>query len=294
MSADRVARQMWTLFEPVHAVTYFSAEGRSAFEEAGLRGFWRGYFAGRAAPLGRVGAAAATASFFVFAPGMVGRALPGVWDTITPEDALKLRRAGAVAALGRLLDGLDDAVTVSADMLAIATAGLDCSGRVLAGANATLPVPDEPLARLWHTCTVLREHRGEGHFAALAGAGLDGCETTVFRAGLDMPREMMQPLRGWSDQDWDAAAARLVSRGLTGADGKVTPAGAALHDETESRTDAAAAGPWADTAFAADLAEVMLPLARACAAELPFASPSGVPAPVAAGAGCSGAQQESQ
>ena len=50
--ASRTARQLWTLFEPVHAVTYFSAEARSAFEGAGLRGFWRGYFAGRAAPLG--------------------------------------------------------------------------------------------------------------------------------------------------------------------------------------------------------------------------------------------------
>jgi helix-turn-helix protein len=48
---------MWTLFEPVHAVTYFAPEARSAFEQAGLRGFWRGYFAGRAArPWARLGA----------------------------------------------------------------------------------------------------------------------------------------------------------------------------------------------------------------------------------------------
>ena len=47
-----MARSMWTLFEPIHAVTYFTAEARSAYEKAGLRGFWRGYFAGRAAPLG--------------------------------------------------------------------------------------------------------------------------------------------------------------------------------------------------------------------------------------------------
>ena len=44
-------RSMWHLFEPIHAVTYFSPQARAAFEEAGLRGFWRGYFAGRAAPL---------------------------------------------------------------------------------------------------------------------------------------------------------------------------------------------------------------------------------------------------
>ena len=46
------SRQMWTLFEPVHAVTYFADEAREAYVAAGLRGFWRGYFAGRAAPLG--------------------------------------------------------------------------------------------------------------------------------------------------------------------------------------------------------------------------------------------------
>ena len=50
--AAHTARAMWTLFEPIHAVTYFAPEARGAYEEAGLRGFWRGYFAGRAAPLG--------------------------------------------------------------------------------------------------------------------------------------------------------------------------------------------------------------------------------------------------
>jgi len=103
--AARAARRMWTLFEPVHVVTYFCAEALSAFTGAGLRGFWRGYFAGRAAPLGRVGPAPVTASFFNFAPSMVARALPGVWELITPEDALAVRSAGAVSALRRLLDG---------------------------------------------------------------------------------------------------------------------------------------------------------------------------------------------
>src|SRR5215471_2268722 len=99
--AANTARAMWTLFEPIHAVTYFAPEARGAFEEAGLRGFWRGYFAGRAAPLGPAGAAVVTASFFNFAPPMVARALPAVWDLITPQDALAARSAGAVAALRR-------------------------------------------------------------------------------------------------------------------------------------------------------------------------------------------------
>ena len=88
--AAAAARQMWGLFEPVHTVTYFAPEALSAFEGAGLRGFWRGYFAGRAAPLGVIGAAPVTAAFFSFAPPMVARALPAVWELIAPDATGKL------------------------------------------------------------------------------------------------------------------------------------------------------------------------------------------------------------
>src|SRR5215467_2417354 len=110
MTASQTARRMWTLFEPVHDVTYFAPEARAAFEAAGLRGFWRGYFAGRSAPLGRIAAAPVTASFYTFAPAMVSRALPGVWDLVSPDEALLARQAGAVAALNRILAGQLDAV----------------------------------------------------------------------------------------------------------------------------------------------------------------------------------------
>src|SRR5262245_11161898 len=99
--AAATARLMWNLFEPVHVVSYFAAEPRAAFEEAGLRGYWRGYFAGRSAPLGAVAAAPVVAAFFSFAPIMVERALPAVWHLISPASALAVRQAGAVAALRR-------------------------------------------------------------------------------------------------------------------------------------------------------------------------------------------------
>ncbi|MGI9008336.1 MAG: SCO6745 family protein [Streptosporangiaceae bacterium] len=279
VGASQTAHRMWTLTEPVHAVTYFAPEARTAFEAAGLRGFWRGYFAGRSAPLGPVAAAPVTASFFVFAPPMVSRAVPGVWDLITPAQALAVRERGAVAALSRLLAGLEESVATAADLLATVVAGLDCSGRVLAAANAALALPDEPAARLWQTATLLREHRGEGHFAALLSAGLDGCEANVLRAGLDIPRAMLQPIRGWADEQWDQAAARLAGRGLVDADGTATAAGAALLAGAERVTDAAASRPWRDREFAADLAGVLYPIAVACAAELPALNPIGVPAP---------------
>src|SRR5271155_1515897 len=158
---------MWTLFEPIHAVTYFAPEARAAFEEAGLRGYWRGYFAGRAAPLGPAEAAVGTASFFNFSPAFVGRAVPAVWELITPQDALAARLAGAVAALRVLLAGREAEAAQTADLLWLAIAELDFSGRVLAAANAALPVPDGEsagLARLWPAATLLPELRGGRHF----------------------------------------------------------------------------------------------------------------------------------
>ena len=64
-----------------------------------MRGFWRGYFAMRAAPLGPVGAGVVTALFHGFAPRMVARAVPEVWSMAAPEVALQARQRGAVAAL---------------------------------------------------------------------------------------------------------------------------------------------------------------------------------------------------
>jgi hypothetical protein len=285
--AAHTARVMWTLFEPVHAVIYFAPEARGAFEEAGLRGFWRGYFAGRAAPLGPAGAAVVTASFFNFAPAFVARAIPAVWELITPDDALETRLAGADAALSGLLAGREAEATVAADLLWQAIGELDFSGRVLAAANAALPVPDgapsggSGFGRLWQAATLLREHRGDGHFAALAAADVDGCEAVALRCCMDLRRADVQPARGWTDEQWDDALARLADRGWVGADGLLTNAGQAAHDAIEEATDQAAARPWARLGAdaTAKVADVLTPLAKACAAALPYPSPIGVPAP---------------
>jgi hypothetical protein len=295
------ARRMWTLFEPVHVISYFTADSRDAFEQAGLRGFWRGYFAGRAAPIGMTGAAPVVAAFFSFAPRMVAKAVPGVWDLISPADAIAVRQAGAVAALRRLL-ALPEGVAVpapiaaAADRLTEMATGLAWAGRTLGAANAALPVPSETLARLWHAATVLREHRGDGHVAALVAANLDGPEALALRAGVDLAangahshvpagwgRAQMQPARGWTDEEWDAAVTRLGGRGLLHPDGTATQAGTELHRNIERATDVTAARPWASLSGneAGELADLLLPITRACATVLPVPNPVGVPAPAA-------------
>ncbi|GGQ39904.1 SCO6745 family protein [Couchioplanes azureus] len=279
MSIEPLARRLWQLFEPLHAVTYFAPRARAAFEGAGLRGFWRGYFAGRAAPLGAVTPAPVTALFFSFAPAMVARALPDVWQRTSPEQALTARLDGAVAALRSVLPDEPARWAEAADLLETAAGAAVTDGRALGAANAALPRPADALARLWHAATLLREHRGDGHIAALVGAELSGCQALALRDALYGGREQLQPNRGWTDGEWDDAVRALLARGWLDADGRPTAEGQTAHAAVEERTDRLAAQPW--TALSPGdqtrLAHLLTPMAGAVGVFLPYPNPMGVP-----------------
>ncbi|MFG3703419.1 hypothetical protein ACGF7U_01585 [Micromonospora sp. NPDC047670] len=271
---------MWTHFEPVHAVTYFHPRARTAFEAVGLRGFWRGYFAGRAAPLGPVDAAPVVASFFNFAPHTVARALPAVWRLATPQEALRARLTGAVQALAELTYELPESHLVeAADLLEAAAAEVEPAGRVLGAANAALPRGEYPLARLWQAATTLREHRGDGHVGALVAADLDPVETLAWRVAVGMPQLNLLG-RGWSEEQWAAARARLAERGWLTAGGEATERGRARFEAIEDATDAAAARPWRTLGRerADRLRELLEPMAVAAHSVIPEGNPIGLPA----------------
>jgi hypothetical protein len=276
-------RALWGLVEPIHVVTYFSDPGRDALTAAGLRGFWRGYFAGRAAPLGAVAGPPVVASFFSFAPQMVHRALPAVWSLASPEVVLQARSDGAVAALGQLLALVPPAdVAEAADLLERAVTALEPAGRVLGAANLALVPDDQPLARLWQAATTLREHRGDGHIAALVATPLGPVETLAVRCGMDLRREYIQPARGWTDEEWTAGEVTAANRGFLDENGKATPDGRDAFQAIEDATDRAAAAPWdaIGPASVRRLTELLTPMARLCSAVLPIDNPIGL-APIA-------------
>jgi hypothetical protein len=277
MTELSIERRMWTLFEPVHAVTYFADEALGAFEEAGLRGFWRGYFAGRSAPLGAVEAGPVVAAFYGFAPRMVTRALPDVWSRITPEAALAARLEGS----RRVLRKVDGDLTEVASLLRAAAEAADLHGRVLGAANAMLPWPEDPAGVLWQAATVLREHRGDGHLAALLVEGLDGVEANVWRVALrgGEGRDFYQPARGWTDEEWAAATDRLRARGWVDDAGKATGAAQDAFTAIEATTDALAATPWRvlGTGATARCAELLQPIAVQASQLLRHPNPIGLP-----------------
>src|SRR5690242_3403232 len=166
---EPVARRMFELTEPICLVNFFSPEPNEAMAALGFGNYWDGYFAGRSAPLGRVPAEVVHAAFYNFGPGEVARHLPRVWSTTTPEDAHRARTQGCVAALRTILGELAESPGAgrAADLLTKAAAGAPTEGRIMFAALRALPVPEDPVTRLWHAANLLREHRGDGHIAAL-------------------------------------------------------------------------------------------------------------------------------
>jgi hypothetical protein len=276
------ARELWALLEPIHAVTYFSPEPLEAFRAAGYRGFWMGYFAGRAAPLGPAGAGVVHAVFYNFSPERVARAVPSAWDFAPPAVALEARERGSVAALRRHLGpaAADPGLARAAELASLAAGAAPLEGRVLFAANHALPEPEDPLSRLWHAATLLREHRGDGHVAALMSAGIGGRESHVFHAlSSGTPREVYTVARDFDDEEWTGHVEALRSRGLANDQG-LTPAGAGLKAEIERLTDDLAAPAYdvlSDTERD-ELATLLRPVARAVvqSGELPLDSPMGL------------------
>jgi hypothetical protein len=241
------ARRLWQALEPVHAVTYFAPEPQAACQELGTRGFWMSYFAQRAAPLGAAPPELVAALFYNFHPGLVARAVPAVWALADPRTFLDVRLAAVDAVLHRVLgaDLLGSAELAEAAGIAREAAlAAPTAGRAMAAANLALDWPQPPHLVLWHAQTVLREHRGDGHVAALLTAGLDPVETLVlFAADTGLGSEYLRRVRGWSEAEWAAAADRLAARDLV-VDGEPTAAGRALRAEVEAHTDALAEVPW--------------------------------------------------
>ena len=239
------ARRLFDLVEPIAVVAYSEGEPTDAVMALGLPGVWDAYFAGRAAPLGRdVPAEVIHAIFYNFADGEVARHIPKVWDLVNPEAANEARLQGCVAFLRRRFGVLTDGpgVARAADLLVKAGTSAASEGRALYAAVRTLPVPTEPVARLWHGANLLREHRGDGHNAALLTMGIGGTECHVLHA-LSVPTPAEEFGRVWHlpKPQLEEVIEGMRARGLVGDDGWLTDAGQQTKERVESLTDELAA-----------------------------------------------------
>jgi len=249
MPLDRaLPRRAWHHLEPLHSVLYFAPE---AFAEAAALGYdvedrWPSYFAWRAAPLGAASAELTAATFYNFSPAAVARHVPSVWTVADPASVLDARLRAVDTVYRTLLD--DQLGTPGfAELGRLAQRAAEAAvtaGRPLAAANAVPQWADEPHLALWQALTVLREHRGDGHIAALLTVGLDPCESLVSFAAIGAAPVENFAGRGWTADEWAAARERLAARGWLDAEGSATERGRAGRNEVERLTDQLAAGPW--------------------------------------------------
>ena len=234
--------------EPLHAHMYFAPEHDEGFSALGLKPGRMSYFAGRAAPMGAVGAGVVTATFYNFSPSLVAHMIPRAWTLASPEQVVEARWEVARRSLTRLLG--DEAIESAefaelAGLLREACDALTPEGRPLYAGHADLPWPNHPLLDLWHAATLLREYRGDGHIAALLHADLNGLEALITHTatgrGFTLPAA--KATRGWSEEEWAAESAALAERGLLDDDG-LTPEGKDLRARIEAETDVLSADPW--------------------------------------------------
>ncbi len=229
------------------------------------------------------------AAFYNFDPDMVARAVPGCWEVVSPETLCRVRAIAAAESLNEVCSVAARSVLVAAlPLLRHAVEGCTAAGRVMGAANRALWPVIAPalgtagLGEAWQGCTTLREHRGDGHSAALLVHGVRGLEAHLLAAGTKaIPAEVLRDNRGWGEQEWAAGREALAVRGLLHADGRATDAGRTLHGEVEDLTDRLAEPAYAglsDTALD-DLHGAL----SACAADvaasglLPFPNPLGLP-----------------
>ncbi|MEY2478328.1 MAG: hypothetical protein QOG87_3643 [Actinomycetota bacterium] len=280
------ARRMWRLTEPYHALVYFAPEAREELDAAGMKGFWMGYFASRAAAMGPADAPVVTATFYNFNPRMVARAIPDAWRLALPTELLEARLRAADRALRRMcgdemLESAEVAEAAELAARAVEACAARPQGRPLGAAHAEVALADEPHLVLWQAITALREWRGDGHVAALVGAdvGAPECHLLLAARGA-VPAEVLRTSRHWSEEDWGAALDRLRTRGWLDGDGAFTDAGRAVSDAVEDRTDELAMAPW--NALGANGCERLAsllqdPLARISASgAVPFPNPMGL------------------
>lgn len=256
------ARRMFELVEPIGVLPYGDGALGEVVEALGLRGIWDGYFAGRAAALGPVPAEVVHALFYNFFPGEVARHIPHVWEVTTPEAAFAAREDGCVGVLRGILD--DVATTPgfarAADLLAQAAMSAPTEGRAMYAALRGLPLPEEPIARLFRGATLLREHRGDGHVAALVSHGIGGTESHFLAAiavgmqGADFGRVHHRPRA-----ELVAIEDGLRVRGLVDGSGRFTADGRETKDRIEALTDELAQPPY-DVLTGAELQELVAEL----------------------------------
>ena len=229
------ARRLRDALEPIATQGWWSPQAGARLDALGID-FLPGYVWGRAAALGSPTAAVVAATFGVFEPGLIAAVYEAGSALVSRDDILAARGDGGTASVAAIADP-EDCASI-ADPLLAALAGLDGLGRPLFSALRSLPMPTSPAGRLWRAAELVREHRGDGHLAALVAAGLTAVEANVLtERWLGFALGEYSATRGFGPPQLQSAVANLQMRGWMDGD-DLTDAGREARVRIEEATDA--------------------------------------------------------
>lgn len=251
MTAPHPARALAGALEPFTGQVYFSPECHANYEALGFAASpgkmgegvslpdGPSYFASRGSVMGQVPGEVVASAFGVFNPAVVVPAVTHAWTVTDAKTIEQARTDGAVGQLRRLLGDAPEGIERGVELLHKATDGLRPEGKPLFAGLVAQGLPGDLLGDAWRLGDQLREYRGDVHINVWTAAGFDATEIgllTELYWGLPMRSYVRS--RAWSNEELDAAEARLAGRGLV-ADGAFTDAGRDAREAVESGTDAA-------------------------------------------------------
>ncbi len=238
------------VLEPVAGQVYFAPECHAAYARLGFSpspGTTAGgvqlpdgpaYFTSRGSVMGQVPGEVVAAAFAVFNPEAVVPSVDFGWSKVDAGTICAARTSGATAQLVRLLGPEPEGLNRATGLMAEAVAPLRPEGRPLFAGLRSLGLPGDPMGDMWRLADCLREFRGDAHTAAWTSAGFDATEIGLLtELYWGLPMRTYVRTRAWSDQQLDAAEARLVDRGLV-AGGALTVEGRTKRESVEAATDA--------------------------------------------------------
>jgi hypothetical protein len=253
MSADlsQKARRLAAALEPFAGQVYFSPEAHAEYVALGFNPSpaaigdpgvampdGPAYFTSRGSVMGQVPGELIASAFAVFNPAAVVPSVTYGWTLTDAKTICAARDRGGIGQLERILGEKPDGIDTVGDAFERAASALRPEGRPLFSGLLSQAVPESPVGRAWRFADMLREYRGDAHTASWTSEGIDATEICLLTdLYWNLPMRSYSRSRAWSDEQFDAAAERLHSRGLLKNDG-YSDAGRALREHIETNTDA--------------------------------------------------------
>ncbi len=247
------ARKLGSVLEPLAGQVYFAPECHANYVALGFDPSpanasgvalpdGPAYFTSRGSVMGQVAGGVVAAAFGVFNPEVVVRCVAIGWSRTDAPTICQARDDGAIAQLVRILGEEPEGIARVNELLTRAIEPLRPEGRPLYAGLGSQSLPDTPIGKMWRMGDMLREYRGDSHTAAWISAGLNATQIGLLsELYWGVPMRSYSRTRGWTNDQFDAAAESLQGRGLITADA-LTATGREARELIETVTDSQMAG----------------------------------------------------